>query len=344
MFFSHSPKISICIPLFNSERFLESCLKSVKNQVAPDGLSEKEFLEVIVVNDASESEIDGEEIVKKFRKSVKFKVSYFVHEENKGLVEARRTAIYEAKGKYILILDSDDALTENAAKILYEKAEESDADIVQGRANVYFSENVENLLDDNAEKVEKFRKSRFEKANKMVLGELKGSDIFDGFLVNKNHIGFLWGKLFKRELYLEALNHIPPIFCTFAEDFVQYFYLSFHAKKYVGIDAVVYNYSLNTGISSRAKINDLAKWEKICSTASVFTSIYCDIQENSLELSKDQKENLAIQCRSYLANNLKNLETAVVPELKSEAREILGNYWGEDFVQEIEEKLKGLVQ
>lgn len=331
MFFN-KPKITVCIPLFNTEKKLLACLESVKNQ------SFKDF-EIVLVNDGScgcdKTGRNAQQIVKDFIKSaknegIKINLNYIVHSENKGLLEARRTAIYAAKGEYIFILDSDDTIPENALEILYQKAEDSRADIVQGKGKVIPEENV------SLELVEQMNR----KVQNVYCGELKENQILQGYLIDVNHHGFLWGQLIKKEVYLNAFNYIPPTFCIMGEDLVQYFFLCYEAKSYLGIDACVYNYSIASGITSNTKITDLSRWEKVCSTASVFTVLIDAIQNGTVKIQEDELENIRTRCRYSLLNNLIQWEMEVDESIKASAYELLCEFWGTSFVDKVYNELK----
>lgn len=113
------PKVSIIVPVYNVERYLEKCLVSLVNQTLSP-------IEIIVVNDGS---TDGsDKIIKDFA----FCHENVVHitQENMGLSEARNTGVKYATGEYIAFLDSDDWVKENAYKVLYEKAKQNNDDIV----------------------------------------------------------------------------------------------------------------------------------------------------------------------------------------------------------------------
>ncbi len=358
----HLSKISICIPVCKTEKYLNSCLESIATQ-------DFKNIEIIIVDDNDKSYFENLKsesslkIIKNFKKNHKkdnFNIKFIKHGKNKGLVEARRSAIYEASGKYIMFLDSDDSLPENSIKFLFDEAENSNADIVQGKANICLkNENLENASED-----EKNRLKIMEKSDKVFSGTLLERQIFDDFLLNSNHSGFLWGKIFKRELCLECFNIIPPVFCTFGEDFLTYFYLSLFAKKYRGIEKSVYNYYINTGISSNKKIDSLEEWEKICSTASVFTILLSWIQEEGrcgetslLEgvadksnsawergegfplLTNEEIQKVQDFAKFYATNNLLQLKKSVVQELQNQAYEKLCDFWGEKMIKKIEENL-----
>ena len=276
MFFHSKPLVSVCIPVYNSEPYLMRCLESVAAQDFPGAKTE-----IIIVNDAScGTDADGNDcaaIVKSFKKQHKRNIKLFCHTRNKGLVEARRTAICEAEGEYICIVDSDDWLTPGALRLLYEAAQNTGADIVQGKANAVLPPDFSFLSKDEQSSVKKTAEKKQKTANITSKEPLLGKDILKGYTVLRNHSGFLWGKLILRETYLNALEHIPPIFCTMLEDTIQYFFIAFEAKKYVSIDATVYNYSINTGISTGTRITTLSQWEHICSAASVFTALFDEI-------------------------------------------------------------------
>lgn len=112
-------KISVIVAAYNIEQYIERCLMSIQNQTLDD-------IEIIVVNDGS---IDNtlEKIKKCSSYDNRIKV---INKENKGLIEARKSGLKEAIGKYILFVDGDDWLEKDALNILYKKAEEDLADIV----------------------------------------------------------------------------------------------------------------------------------------------------------------------------------------------------------------------
>ena len=328
------PKVSVCIPVYNSEPVLRRCLDSVINQDFQD-------FEIIVVNDGSagtdEAGLTCKKIVKQAQKAcpapLKKRIKYIEHRNNLGLLEARRTAVQNASGEYICNVDSDDALTPGALTVLYETAKTNDADIVQGKTDMYSL----NPSEMNEKQVQRKQKEY----NKLAPGVLTGTEVFDGFIIRQNHIGLLWAKLFRRETYLRAFSYIPFTNCVMAEDLLQYFFIAYEAKKYVGIQDIVYCYTVDTGISSSKKITDISRWEQICSTANVFTIIFSAIKQfPQLMLSSEQMEAFRLQSRSYLVSNLQQLKSAVVPELQEEARNLLCEYWGEDFVQMMEKAIE----
>ena len=153
-----------------------------------------------------------------------------------GLVEARRSAVYEAKGEYIFFFDSDDVLTPNCIKDLMSLAQKENYDIVQG-SFVTFPE-------ENKRKIANYQ------------GLLKDKEIFRSWLIEKKSSSYLWAKLIRREILLEAFNCIPPVFCNVGEDFVIWFFVTRFAHTYYGIENIVYKYRQTSGMTSNKKIDN----------------------------------------------------------------------------------------
>lgn len=113
------PKISIVAPVYNVERYLKECIESLLNQTFKD-------IEVILVNDGSTDSsgiICGEYALKDKRVKV-------IHQNNQGVSFARKKGTLEAKGEFLMYIDSDDWLDLNTCKITYEKAIQENADVI----------------------------------------------------------------------------------------------------------------------------------------------------------------------------------------------------------------------
>ena len=115
------PKVSIIVPFYNVEGYIEKCLETLVNQ----SLAE---IEIIVVNDGSKDR--SIEIVKKFLKQYPEKIIY-LEKENGGLSDARNFGIKHAKGEYIAFLDSDDYVEKDMYQNMYELAKKEDSDMVE---------------------------------------------------------------------------------------------------------------------------------------------------------------------------------------------------------------------
>ena len=328
--------ISVLVPVYGTENTLLRCLESVKAQ-ATEGCS----IELVVVDDCSPGkDEDGRfcaEIVKGFKKKCNFPVQYIRHAQNKGAFEARRTAVYASNGARVFMLDSDDYLEAGALPGLLNYAKENNAQIVHSALRVVGSGSEHYMQEMNS------------KAHNVHLGELCGHQIIEHFLIDMDIIGFMCGKLYDRELILNTMEHIPPVSCTMAEDYLQFVWLSYEAAlhdcKYLGVEDSAYVYCVGNGITGNRKITDIKNWEKIVSTASVFTSIFSEIEslpEPQMEkvFTKEIMDTIKQNCRSFLAHNIMTFRKMVEPEIKEEAYEMLCDYWGRDFVKEIEAALE----
>ena len=331
----NNPLISICIPVFQTEPYLQACLDSV---VAQDFSS----FEVVIVSDASTGkDAKGRcakkivrdmqkkcRIVRKSKSLPPVKFHFIENNQNRGLIEVRRTLCTHAKGQYITQLDSDDQLEPGALSALYEASQKGTIDIVHGTS-------IAGSFDEN----NNFIPSQMNRYGKILYEQISGQDIFHRWLVNHEFTANTWGKIIRRELFIKAYEHIPYTECNMADDVLLFFFLSQYAVSYVGIKNHVYRYRINTGMSSRRKIDTLHKWKMICSTASVFTIISQWIQENQSEefsIQSDELETIKAMTRFYLQNNIQQMQEAVIPELRTQAREMLCEYWGADFVRKME--------
>ena len=115
------PKVSVIVPFYNVEKYIEKCLSSLINQTL-------EEIEIILVNDGSQD--DSEKIVKQFQEKYPNKVKYY-EKPNGGLGDARNFGINYATGEYIAFLDSDDYIEPTMYEEMYEKAKQENADMVE---------------------------------------------------------------------------------------------------------------------------------------------------------------------------------------------------------------------
>ena len=113
-------KISIIIPVYNVEKYIDGCLKSLVNQTLED-------IEIIVVNDGSPD--DSQKIIDKYQKKYPNKVKSYI-KENGGQGSARNFGLTKATGKYIMYVDSDDTIDLNMCEELYNEINNKNCDVV----------------------------------------------------------------------------------------------------------------------------------------------------------------------------------------------------------------------
>ena len=308
------PPVSLCVPVYGTEGLIGRFLDSILAQ------KDAPLFETIIVNDGSPGTKELRSIVKIYTKRFKERGLPFVfleHGKNLGTLEARRTATNTASGEYLAFADPDDELPPDALRILYDAACASGADIVQGSIAVFGTENEPEM------RIKTFA----QKAAQVYHGTLTGDEILRGFFIGQLYAAFLCGKLFQTALVQKAYSEIPFTYCTMAEDMLLYFFIALHADRYLGIPDTIYNYRINTGVTSRRQITDLSEWQKVCSVTSVFTIILLYLKEHPA-IDSDIREAVQDSGRAHYADNLKQLKACVVPSLQEEARAMLDEWWG----------------
>ena len=113
-------KISIIVPVYNVEKYVKKCIKSLMSQTLKD-------IEIIVVDDGSTD--NSMSIVEELAKDDE-RIKIF-HKEHGGLSDARNYGLKKAKGKYIAFLDSDDYVKADLYQKMYEKAKKEKSDMVE---------------------------------------------------------------------------------------------------------------------------------------------------------------------------------------------------------------------
>lgn len=111
-------KISIIIPVYNVEKYINKCLDSILNQTLTD-------IEIIIINDGSNDK--SLEICKQY--SEKDSRIILIDKKNEGVSVARNKGIEVSKGEYILFVDSDDWIDENSCEIMYKEIQKNKADL-----------------------------------------------------------------------------------------------------------------------------------------------------------------------------------------------------------------------
>lgn len=115
-------KISVIIPVYNSEKYIEKCLDSVLNQTY------KNF-EIIVINDGSKD--NSKEILEKYAKKYPNIIRH-IEQENKGVAKTRNYGIQIAKGEYIAFIDNDDYIDNDYLENFVNVAKTGEYDAVIG--------------------------------------------------------------------------------------------------------------------------------------------------------------------------------------------------------------------
>lgn len=261
-------KVSVIIPVYNTEKYLRKCLESVCNQTLSD-------IEIICIDDCS---TDGSlEILKEYSKKDE-RIKLVELKENKGAGAARNLGIDNAKGEYIGFVDSDDWIDLDFYEKLYKEAIRTDADITKGSDYVLRFQDGTTIVDKQNCKI---------KENKLNFWSQFTTAIYRKIFVLEN-------KIFFPEDLLVGEDPVFAIKCAFL------------SNKISVIDDARYYYnrredSLNSPIWSEKKIDDYIKYIKIvCDFASIqnvskndnitfFNRIIEDVIINKNDRAKNKK-------------------------------------------------------
>lgn len=251
--------LSIVIPHYNlPKQLLERCLQSIAQQCMPE-----EEYEVIVVDDGSD---DAPAWILDTFKALPLKL---IPAEHKGLSETRNRGIYEAAGKYIMFLDSDDSLQPNSIQPCIETLRNECPQILRYQHKV-------------CKKEKDFLPSKKKK--------YKTSNTISGakYMEESNLFGSACLYFFKKEIVARHnIRFIPGIYHE-DEDFTTR--LHYHATSLIYCNAVIYNYcirenSIITGLDEEKREKHIADHLKILKGLVTFRSenaAHCDIQARGL--------------------------------------------------------------
>ena len=174
---SINPKITVFLPIYNKEYFLERTIGSIQNQTLKD-------IEIIAVNDFSNDK--SLEILKKLQLRDK-RIKIINNNQNLGLLYSNAMGIIHSKGRYLFKFDPDDEFSnEENLEYLYNKAISSDIDIIAFNYSIKSMNNSINLCNH---------------FDSMIYQPNLFMSIYDN---NKLKDYLIWNKLIKREVFLKA--------------------------------------------------------------------------------------------------------------------------------------------
>ena len=154
----YAPKISVIIPVYNTEKYLHQCLDSVVNQTLKE-------LEIICVDDGSTD--SSLEILKEYaQKDNRFTI---LTQKNLHAGVARNAGLTVAKGEYVHFLDSDDYLYSNVYKKLYNCLVDNNLDLIKFKAKIFDNATYENQSHNWTELKSEIFKDSFNKILSFVV-------------------------------------------------------------------------------------------------------------------------------------------------------------------------------
>ena len=219
--------ISVLVPVYKVEKFIERCAISLFNQTIQKGV------EYIFVDDCTpDKSIEILNSVIDKYPNRKNQVKVIRHEENFGLMWARKTGYVNAKGKYIFFCDSDDFLPIDALEILYKEIINSKADIIIGDYKFLNSYGKSSLILRS-----KYADGNSKKFHKSMLTITPC---------------FIWGNLYKSTIF-KNINYETFLNQTLSEDRILFTQILHNNLEIKGLNKITYFYCQNNESSSRLK-------------------------------------------------------------------------------------------
>jgi len=205
-------KVSVIVPVYNTELYISRCIESCLNQTLDD-------IEIILVDDYSKD--NSREIILEYSKKYPSKIRYIFQTTNQRQGAARNRGMEIAKGEYFIFVDSDDWIEPDMCEVLYNKAVDTDSDMVGSH---YYKS-----WDDRHEE------------NRVNLKENMYGDMdyCKKNLYTKNY-GMFWTRIYKAEFLKNAKLNFPEN--IFYEDACFNFYSVLYANKIEMVDRYFYHY------------------------------------------------------------------------------------------------------
>lgn len=220
-------RVSIIVPIYNVEKYLEECLESLVNQTLQE-------IEIILVVDGS---TDGSETIAR-KYTDRYNNIRMIVQENQGQSSARNAGMGVAQGKYVYFVDSDDYISLNAMELLYSTAEEKNAEVVLFDAEV-FLDNLDKYEYTHMESASYY--DRGENYNEVVTGQ----EMFCKMYKNETYRSSVCLLFIKRKFLIE--KKIEFYKGIIHEDELFTFRLLFDAQRVIHINEKLFHRRLRNG-------------------------------------------------------------------------------------------------
>ena len=280
--------VSIIIPIYNVEKYLEQCIKSLINQTYRN-------LEIILINDGSTDK--STKICEKYKNQDNRIV--FINKKNGGAASAKNEGLKIAKGDYITFVDSDDFIEPDMIEYMVNTIKKYNSDIIQcSFTNLY--KNTERFKQD-----------------KIVEQKISSKDFLELFL-KKWDSSLFWNKLFKREVienvFVKEGRCIDDEFFTYK--------CVINSKSIVTSNKIVYNYRMRKSgvMKSESSQKQILKdrVDYLYERYELVRKIYKDLDKSFLEhlltyyliISKDYYVDEKLL--DYMKNNLKSEKGKII--------------------------------
>ena len=250
--------ISIIIPVYNVEPYIERCLDSIMNQTFTDGV------ECIIVNDCSpdKSLEIAQHLINQYKGRILFQI--ISHDKNQGVAAARNTGLKAAQGEYIIQIDSDDYCEPDMLEEMYKNACTNKSDIVITDFWEQYTNEAKYISQNST-----IFKSPAERISALIKGQLRG---------------YSWNKLIKREIftknnlfYIESHN--------FGEDYLMTMKLFFYTNNISYLNKAYVHYCQDNSNSyiqsiSKKSLQDILFNQEYVTSFAKENAIYSDLKKD----------------------------------------------------------------
>ena len=242
--------VSIVIPVYKTEKYLDQCVRSALEQSYP-------ALEILLVDDGSPDRCP--EMIDAY--AAQHENVTAIHQKNQGQGIARNTGIQAAHGEYVFLMDSDDCLDgPNAIELLVTEAKRTGADLIVGNYRKFCDDKIWDVNHHHLRAGEYTKTADFR---------------FEGFY-RYGHLAYNWAKLYRRAFLVE--HDIWSKDYPFTQDKANNILFYAYQPKYAFIDDSVYLYRINDeSITFRYKPNMKPVW------ISIATDFHEELGERGIE-------------------------------------------------------------
>lgn len=244
-------KVSIIVPVYNCEDYLKRCMESLINQSLID-------IEIITINDGSTD--NSLDILREYE-SIDNRIKV-IDKENTGVSDSRNKGIEISNGKYMVFVDSDDWIDLDMLECMYNKAENTESDIVIcSYIREFGTHSKDKIMNLNEELI--YEGNELRNLHRRIIGpidnEFKDPESLDS-------LGTSWGKIYNSELIkLHKVKFVNLSEIGTSEDTLFNFELFNYVKKVTFINKPYYHYwkQNSTSVTSVYNENLISQWEKL---------------------------------------------------------------------------------
>lgn len=239
------PKLTVIIPVRNEEKRLPRCLQSILAQSFQDW-------EAICIDDGSR---DGTaDVLQKFVDDDK-RIRGSAFTRHLGTVLARKLALMDARGDYVMFADADDEFLPGAFANAVRLIEDAGVDILQFAVDITASDDM-----DVSGFKQIFRHREIQSA---------GSNILYDCFVNRRFQHNLWNKIYRADVCRKAVENMPDIRLQHYTDQYLTFFLLYFAESFRSVkDGPFYRYHMGGGVSTKRP--DAEQFKELCEASGIF--------------------------------------------------------------------------